>query len=322
MVLRLKELMSGNLWLTSALEPLITMVRRTPARSSVAELDDGSDPGLDTNEQPLLPGTGKPWGKLIAQNEDPGTKQKHPFSCAIVGCTHKYTKSSCNATKVGWHICGKTGAKTCAFATEEDKMLFPSMRKAATVESSGPTGSTTMPMLVHCLPSAVDHPQSTTSIDTLSLEEIVALQEAETERELVLSSNQHSLPGLLRHVANKTEMAKLNTIWAKAVHHAGLPPNVMENDYIRDAIFQTSKSMVGAMHMLCCASSTIAADRAWLAAAACAAGSLGCRPPFPPRASRVESSRVESSRVESTLAYSSLVYQELSASYFLAAVRC
>ena len=98
------------------------------------------------------------------------------------------------------------------------------------------------------------------------------LQEAETEREQMLGSNNTSLPGLLRHVANKEDARRLNTLWAKAFHHAGLPPNAVEDDYIRDAIFQTSKSQVSRAqlaHTACFPSVALAATQPVLLPALC-----------------------------------------------------
>ena len=51
----------------------------------VSELvpNEGGDNDLGNDDQPVLPGAGKPWGRLVTRNLDPTTKEKHPFLCAI-----------------------------------------------------------------------------------------------------------------------------------------------------------------------------------------------------------------------------------------------
>ena len=48
------------------------------------------------------------------------------------------------------------------------------------------------------------------------------------------------LAGMFRHMNTQAEANKMDMIWAAAIAHAGLPPNIVENEYIRDAVLQTS----------------------------------------------------------------------------------
>ena len=48
------------------------------------------------------------------------------------------------------------------------------------------------------------------------------------------------LTGMFRHMNDKAACARLDQVWARAIAHAGLPPAVIENEYLRDAILQTS----------------------------------------------------------------------------------
>ena len=210
--------------------------------SCILQLDDPDGGNSSSDEPDELPGARTPWGSLIEKNENSCSKEKHPLKCSLPGCTHLYAKSSANATKVGWHICGHRGAKQCAFATTEQQKIFPKLYKP-----SGKPAGEQAPFT-----TTIEAPRSTATaqtppdgpIESLNLDQIRALQAAETERERMLESNHTSLPEMMRHVAHKEEARRLNTLWAKAFHHAGLPPNVVEDDYIRDAIFQTSKSKV------------------------------------------------------------------------------
>ena len=120
------------------------MATRRPS-AVVSELlpDEGEDSDLGDDDQPALPGAGKSWGRLVVRNCDPATRQKHPYSCALEGCSHKYTQSGCNATKVGWHICGKKGARTCPYAGAEHRACFPNMTNDRG-GSSIATGSTAL----------------------------------------------------------------------------------------------------------------------------------------------------------------------------------
>ena len=107
---------------------------------------NGADPGQDEDDQPPVPGAGKVWGKYVLGNSNDSTKSLHPFMCVKAGCPQKYTLSSCNSTKVGWHIAGKRGqAKPCLKSTHEDKSDFPQFYKEAggPVPAKAPASSST-----------------------------------------------------------------------------------------------------------------------------------------------------------------------------------
>jgi hypothetical protein len=48
--------------------------------------------------------------------------------------------------------------------------------------------------------------------------------------------------GLYKHFLPAAETDKLHDVWAKTIAYCGLPPNILENDYFRDAVLQTSLS--------------------------------------------------------------------------------
>ena len=212
------------------------------------------DRTADSDEEEVLPGFGKSWGKYIVRNTDRASSEKHPYSCALAGCKYRYTKSMCNATKVGWHICGVKNVKSCDKALEEHRIDFPALLKKMQADrpvalaiaysnSAGTIPSSELPPNNNSQPAPPNGSASGRPTE-MTLAEIVALQEAESIRQRALESNMNSLPTILAHVVNKNEAERLNILWAKALHHAGIPPNAIEDDYIRDAIFETSKCQV------------------------------------------------------------------------------
>ena len=215
----------------------------------------GADDELDANDQEHIPGHGRAWGKYVIRN--PEATEKHPYVCALCNA-YKYIATSCNATKVGWHICGKKGKVTrCAVANASHFADFPQFKPSelASDDTAPPTSGARASQ-----PRPLELQTNTTSESAgsllnshsgeLTMSQIVALQLEEEQRQLALNSNMNSLPGLLKHVVNKQEAARLNTLWAKALHHAGIPPNAMEDDYVRDAIFQTSQCKVKLLWLL------------------------------------------------------------------------
>ena len=71
------------------------------------------DDSVPSDDQDEMPGARYSWGQLIKRNPDSTSSYKHPFMCSLEECTHKYSKSSANATKVGWRICAHTGHCCC-----------------------------------------------------------------------------------------------------------------------------------------------------------------------------------------------------------------
>ena len=67
---------------------------------------------------------------------------------------------------------------------------------------------------------------------------------AATAREVEHAINEEvreaGLTGLFRHMNDKATCDRLDKLWAQAIAHAGLPPMIIENEYVRDAILQTS----------------------------------------------------------------------------------
>jgi hypothetical protein len=192
-----------------------------------------------------LPGRGKAWGAFVAHNTSVDTAAVHPYVCAKA-CGHRYSKSGANATRIGQHICGHRGhAKACKKATAADKAAFPSWNSSngSATTSTGPTlgagGFVNPPSMTV---SAFD--PAATANQELTLPQLLAMQRAEEERQAMLTGDYKDIPGIFKHMVDKQESKNLHLLWAKAFHHAGIPPNAMEDDYVRDAIFQTSKCKV------------------------------------------------------------------------------
>ena len=165
--------------------------------------------------------------------------------------------------KVGWHIAGKRGqAKPCLKSTHEDKSDFPQFyeaeagpvpAKTPASSSYNPSANTSLQPLTHNNIT----PEPPTEPANMSMAEIVVAQEAESWRQLASQSSMHNLPSLIEYCVNKEESKRLHLIWAKAFHHAGIPPHAIEDDYVRDAIFQTCNSQVCVSLTLCCCCSAV-----------------------------------------------------------------
>lgn len=76
------------------------------------------------------------------------------------------------------------------------------------------------------------------------MEELVVAQRAEEERQALLNNTFSTIPEIAKYMVDKAERDRLNLLWAQAFHHAGIPPNVIEDDYVRAAIYETSKITV------------------------------------------------------------------------------
>ena len=60
-------------------------------------LDDESEGSADEAE-PQMPGAKVAWDSMIQRNTNASSMVRHPFKCAVHGCTHGYTASGANAT--------------------------------------------------------------------------------------------------------------------------------------------------------------------------------------------------------------------------------
>ena len=100
-------------------------ISRTQAMATSAQGTAPADQSTSPDAVCPLPGQGKSWGKFVTWNTGQD-KISHPFACAKAGCSHRYSKSNANATRVGRHIAGgASDAKGCMYATVEDKTTFP-----------------------------------------------------------------------------------------------------------------------------------------------------------------------------------------------------
>jgi hypothetical protein len=72
----------------------------------------------------------------------------------------------------------------------------------------------------------------------------------EEERQAVVEGKLKGIPRLAKMLVHKQEKERLNSLWSKAAHHAGIAPHVaphvFEDDYVRQchAIYETSKVVV------------------------------------------------------------------------------
>ena len=195
--------------------------------------------------QPTTPppaGAGKWWGHLLRKNVSTNVEQ-HPFQCAFPGCPHEYSKTAANATRVRNHVCGGTGKgiAKCRKATVADR------KEAASHATEAPVAVVTAPssnyaaasalVLSSAQPSAAAASSSAAPSAGLELtpkrRKLLEAVEAETMRNAAMR-------GLFRHMLSVEKTAELHKLWARAIANAGLPPNILENDYVRDAIFRTS----------------------------------------------------------------------------------
>jgi hypothetical protein len=227
-------------------------------QSTLALAPVHADPELADDDQPRLPGHGRVWGKYVCRNKDQSSSSRYPYVCALSGCAFKYTESAANATKIGRHVCRVGGmVKACSGSTAQHMKDFPQFSSSPKSNRRVPGAAVDTDSAQGKQSQSAAHTASTqqTTLDpngmpscpyALSMSEIVALQEAEEERQRALLANMSTLPSMLPHVVNKVQTARLNKLWARAFFHAGIPPNAIEDDSVRDAIFQTSKCQVTA----------------------------------------------------------------------------
>ena len=186
----------------------------------------------------LTPGAGKIWGEFVTINPDPSTSQKQPWKCTL--CHHKYGKTSANASRVGQHVCGKAGnVSGCPGATIDDKKRFPThfCLPAPSIPSSSTTASATSH--VRPSPSSLKRPRHRTE------EDVAREAFGEKERQaLVVNRLEDVVPNIKNMLMTAGDKATLDSLWTGAFAHAGIPPNAIDDDYVRHAIYETSKIQV------------------------------------------------------------------------------
>ena len=184
----------------------------------------------------LTPGAGKTWGDFVTINPDPTTSLKQPWKCTL--CHHKYGKTSANASRVGQHVCGKGGNVTgCPGATMDDKKRFPthmSLPPVPSIPSTSTTASATS-----LVPPSHKRPRERTE------EDVMREAFGEKERQALVSNRlEDVVPNIKSMLMTAGDKARLDNMWAEAFAHAGIPPNAIDDDYVRHAIYETSKIQV------------------------------------------------------------------------------
>ena len=221
------------------------MSRSGASAGTLAHLVVGDEAVAEpVDDEKTYPGYGRPWGKFVRRNADPGTAGSQPWICAL-GCGHKYSKSGAACTRVKGHIMGNSKAvKKCLRATAEHKeSICPGKDDNNDVNSRNTSAS---------LGRAVGSAMSDNRLmlerqpddNRATLQRLLEEERDEEERQAHLDGQIHKIPALMAMLVDKSESTKLHDIWAKAFHHAGVPPHVIEDDYFRDAIYQTSKAKV------------------------------------------------------------------------------
>lgn len=188
----------------------------------------------------VLHGLGKWWGQALESNEA-GNKEKYPYRCAVPSCSHLYTASGANASRIRWHLLGEgKGIAKCVAVRQEDKAYVRSKstslgKAAASVSEDEPSAKRQAVDLIAS--SAVPTASSSANGEARELTHgELALQEA-ARVELVRTAG---LTGMFKHMLSVKLRDELHRLWTIALVNANLPPSILENDYFRTAIIQTS----------------------------------------------------------------------------------
>ena len=179
-------------------------------------------------------GKGSWWNALLVHNMDPAQKDKKPFSCAL-RCGHTWGAKTANAFKVAGHIAGDINdVKFCKKATPADIALAKSKRlkQPATAQAEAPPDAKRAKVEAMAGTAVPGSPPGTGPRQSAT----AGVERAAAEEEV----REAGLTGMFRHMNDKAACGRLDQVWARAIAHAGLPPNVIENEYLRDAILQTS----------------------------------------------------------------------------------
>ena len=179
-----------------------------------------------------------------ASPQPQGDSEKHPFICAVPGCEHKYTAAAANATRTRHHV-GATGGGVakCLKSTAADKAAViapaPTVVPRSTAQLSAPTD-------IHSIAESAAGVSRVAAAAGPSGDaggpELLLTPKRQKLLDAAHSDavRRASLTGLFKHMLPAAETDRLHLCWAKAIAHACLPPNVLEDEYLRDAIFQTS----------------------------------------------------------------------------------
>jgi hypothetical protein len=152
-----------------------------------------------------------------------------------------------NAFRVRCHVQGLLGqgVAVCKAATREDKAEAASHADPSTKSAAVPAKRKAVDQLVGITPFTVARgvnvePSAGTSISHAQQLVPTALEKEEhaaAHEEVVQNAD---IRGMFKHFMAKADAAKLMMLWAKAFASANIPVSVIDNDYVRDAILQTS----------------------------------------------------------------------------------
>ena len=194
------------------------------------------------NTVPLVtPGAGKIWGEFVTINPDPSTSCKQPWKCTR--CHPKYGKTSANVSRVGQHVCGKAGnVSGCPGVTIDDKKRFPRLLSSPLLAHPVPSSSTTTASATSNMRPS---PSSLKRLRERTEEDVVREAFSEKERQAFVTNRlEDVVPNIKSMLMTAGDKATLDSSWTEAVAHAGIPPNAIDDDYVRHAIYKTSKIQV------------------------------------------------------------------------------
>ena len=130
----------------------------------------------------------------------------------------------------------------CPGATIDDKNRFPQISSslpAHPVPSVSTTTTSATSLVRSSAASSLKRPRERTE------EDVVREDFGEKERQaLVVNRREDVVPNIKNMLMSVGEKARLDDMWAEAFAHAGIPPHAIDDDYVRHAIYETSKIQV------------------------------------------------------------------------------
>ena len=198
--------------------------------------------------EPGLPGEGRWWGPLLRANTV-GDVDAHPFRCTVPTCNELYSRTGACATRARNHLIGKAGGgiAKCVSAKASDRSEasnHDSTLAAAAAANAQQPSSENRPA-AEAAAGLAPMASSSIAVGSSSGELRPELELTPTRQRLLMDARDETirkanLGGLFKHMMPKGEQEKLDSQWAAALASACLPINILENAFIRDAIFSTS----------------------------------------------------------------------------------
>ena len=194
-------------------------------------------------DTPPVVAAGSWWGWLV--KAIPGDPDR--LGCAVPGCVQTYKKASVNSFRVRCHVQGLLGqgVAVCKCATREDKAEAASHADPNTKSERVSAKRRAVTEIVGTDPFALARGVTvapavgtSTSHARQLVPTVAEMQEhAVAQEEAVRNAG---IRGLFKHFMSRADADKLMMLWAKAFASANIPISVIDNDYVRDAILQTS----------------------------------------------------------------------------------